>query len=277
MKLSLGLLTPRGPTARAIILFAIFFCVVFSTEPTASRAQSSPDSSPALRIGEVLNYRIDWRRFSGAATAQLQIVDRREFFGAASWHFRAALHTAAPLRAFYPLDDEIDSYALLTGLESREYEEHFREFGQPEDISAALVVSGQASATPLPRVTVPPRTRDALTAIFFLRLTDWKALPEVRTPLFDGQNIYTMIATREKTEILQIAAGNFKATKIFIRLLDRVREIPGEHFTVWLANDPTRTPVLCEAHLPIGILRIELVSDPAWPAPATTKAALPAK
>src|SRR5215472_9113389 len=189
MKLSLGLLTPRGPTARAIILFAIFFCVVFSTEPTASRAQSSPDSSPALRIGEVLNYRIDWRRFSGAATAQLQIVDRREFFGAASWHFRAALHTAAPLRAFYPLDDEIDSYALLTGLESREYEEHFREFGQPEDISAALVVSGQASATPLPRVTVPPRTRDALTAIFFLRLTDWKALPEVRTPLFDGQDI----------------------------------------------------------------------------------------
>lgn len=276
MKLTFRSLTSHDQTVRTAILLAMVFCASVFAASNSMRAQSLHSSSPALRIGETLNYRIDWRRFTGAANAQLQIVDRRECFGAASWHFRAALDTAAPLRAFYPLDDEIDSYALLSELESREYDEHFREFGQPEDTSAALVVPGQASTSTLPRVIVPPGTRDALSAIYFLRLTNWKALPEVRTPLFEGQNIYTMIATREKTELVQIAAGNFNATKISIRLLDGAREIQGEHFTIWLANDPAHTPVLCKAYLPIGVLRIELVSDSAWPALPTAKATLPA-
>ena len=276
MKLSLGLPLSRGPTPRTVILFAIFFCVVFLADSKSPRAQSSPASTQTLRIGEILNYRIDWRRFSGAATAQLQIADRREFFGAASWHFRAALHTAAPLRTFYPLDDEIDSYALPVQLETREYEEHFRELGQLDDTSAALVVAGQASTSPLTHVIVPPATRDALSAIYFLRLANWNAVAELRTPVFDGQDVYTMIATREKTEFVQIAAGNFKTTKISIRLLDGTREISDEHFSIWLANDSAQTPVLCEAHLPIGALRIELVSDSAWPPPANTKATVPA-
>jgi uncharacterized protein DUF3108 len=267
MKLSSGLVIPRGPTVRAVILFAIFFCVVCLAGLNSPRAQSPPVSTEnhTLRIGEILNYRIAWRRFTGAATAQLQIVDRREFFGAASWHFRAALHTAAPLRAFYPVDDEIDSYAIPVGLETREYQEHFREFGQPEDTSAALVVAGQVSATNLPRVIVPPSTRDALSAIYFLRLTDWHGVPEVRTPVYDGQDVYTMIAKREKSELVQIAARNFNATRISIRLLDGTREIPDEHLIIWLANDSAQTPVLCEAHLPIGDVRIELTSNPAAP------------
>lgn len=276
MKLSLGLPISQGPAPRAAILFAIFFCVMFPAASKLPPKQSPPASSQTLRIGEILNYRIDWRRFTGAATAQLQIVDRGEFFGAASWHFRAALHTAAPIRAFYPVDDEVDSYAIPIGLETREYKEHFREFGQPEDTAAALVASGQVSTSPLPRVIVPAGTRDALSVIYLLRSANWNAVAELRTPVFDGQNIYSMIATRKKTEPVQIAAGDFKATKISIRLLDETREIPDEHFTIWLANDSAQTPVLCEAHLSIGTLRVELVSDSAWSAPPNTKATLPA-
>lgn len=259
----------RMSAGPAVTWFMVIFCAIFLTDSHSPRAQTR-SSSPALRIGEILNYRIDWRRFSGAATAQLQIVDRREFFGEASWHFRAALHTAAPLRAFFSLDDEIDSYALPNGLQSREYQEHFREFGRPEDTVAALVLPGEPSNSTLPRVIVPPDTRDALSAIYFLRSIDWKAVTETRTPVFDGQNVYTMIATREKTELVQIAAGSFNATRISIRLLDGTQEIPAEHFTIWLANDPTQTPILGEACLPIGALRMELTSDSAWPTIAKT-------
>ncbi|HXT85720.1 MAG TPA: DUF3108 domain-containing protein [Verrucomicrobiae bacterium] len=276
MKVSSGFRILRDSLSRTVMSFPIIFCVICLGGLNSPRAQSPLSSSPALRIGEILNYRIDWRHFSGAATAQLQIVDRREFFGANSWHFRAALHTAAPLRAFYPLDDEIDSYALPDGLVSREYQERFREFGQPENTTAALVAAGQSSTSTLPRVIVPSQTRDALSAIYFLRLADWKAISELRTPIFDGQDVYTLIATREKSELVQIAAGNFTATKISIRLLDGPREIPDDHFTVWLANDPAQTPVLCEAYLPVGVLRIELISDSAWPGSANAKATPPA-
>lgn len=273
MKTPLHFQLLRGLTSPAVMLSTVAFCAILLADSNPPRAQSPP-SSPALRIGEILNYRIDWRRFSGAATARLQIVDRREFFGAASWHFRAALHTAAPLRAFYPVDDEIDSYALSSGLQSHKYHEHFREFGRPVDTDALLVSPAEPSNSTLPSVIVPPDTRDALSAIYFLRSIDWKAVAETRTPVFDGQDVYTMIATKEKTEFVQIAAGSFNATRISIHLLDGTREIPDEHFTIWLANDLAQTPILGEAHLAIGALRVELVSDSAWP--AITKTDFPA-
>lgn len=247
----------------------------FAAAQSRTAARKRYRQSSSLRIGEVLNYRIDWRRFAGAATAQLQIVDRSQNFGVASWHFRATLHTTAPLRAFYPVDGQIDSYALPVGLQTAEYREHFREFDKPEDMAAALVLSGEVSNAPLPHVIVPQGTRDALSAIYFLRLTDWNAVSEIHAPVFDGENVYRMLAVREKREDIKGLAGNFAATKISIRLLDGSREIPDEHFVVWLANDPAQTPVLCEAHLPVGAVRLELVSDSAWVARDGKLLALP--
>jgi hypothetical protein len=259
----------RAAIRHGAILAVILACAVLAAMCIPSSAKTHTASAATapkfatLRIGELLTYRIDWQRYAGAAVAQLQIVDRGEFSGANAWHFRAALHTAEPLRALYPLDDQIDAYASLTSLETREYQEHFLEFGRPRDTQASLVLPGQASDAPLPHVIVPPDTRDALTAIYFLRTIDWPHVSEVRAPVFDGENIYEMIATGEQTESVHIAAGNFQTTKVKVRLLGGNKEIADERFALWLANNRARTPVLCEANLPIGVLRIELTSDSA--------------
>ncbi len=257
---------PRSAICTLLAFILISAAAHFAAAQSPTAAGKPDPQSSALRIGEVLNYRIDWGRFAGAATAQLQIVDRSQNFGAASWHFRATLHTAAPLRALYPLDGQIDSYALPIGLQTREYQEHFREFGKSEDMAAALILAGEVSNAPLPHVIVPQRTRDALSAIYFLRLTDWNAVSEIRAPVFDGEEIYRMLAVRERREDIKGPAGNFASTKISIRLLDGSREIPDEHFMVWLANDPAQTPIRCEAYLPVGAVRFELMSDSAWAA-----------
>jgi hypothetical protein len=237
-------------------------CIPSSAKTHTASGTTAPKFA-TLRIGELLTYRIDWQRYAGAAVAQLQIVDRGEFYGASAWHFRAALHTAEPLRALYPLDDQIDAYASLANLETREYQEHSREFGAPQDTQASLVFPGEASDAPLPHVLVPQGTRDALSAIYFLRTIDWSRVSQVRAPVFDGENIYQMIFTDEKTESIHIAAGNFQTTKVKAQLFDGNKEIADEHFVLWLANNRARTPVLCEANLPIGFLRIELTSDSA--------------
>jgi Protein of unknown function (DUF3108) len=263
------LIISRAAIRYGAIFAAMLACAALAAvclPPSAKTHTASATTAPkfgALRIGELLTYRIDWQRYAGAATAQLQIADRGEFYGANAWHFRAALHTAEPLRALYPLDDQIDAYASAANLETREYQEHFREFGRPQNTQASLVFPGEASDAPLPHVIVPQDTRDTLTAIYFLRTIDWPRVPEVRAPVFDGENIYEMIATDEKTESIHIAAGNFQTTKVTVQLLDGNKEIPDEHFALWLANDRARTPVLCEANLPLGVLRIELTPDSA--------------
>lgn len=240
-----------------------------------SPARNDNVRKPAFRIGEVLNYRVDWQRYAGAATAQLQIIDRGDFQGAAAWHFRATVHTAEPLRALYPMDDQIDSYAMPGDFASREYQERLREFGKSENTEAALVSRGDGAVFSEPRVIVPSGTHDALSAIYLLRTVDWTGAKEIRAPVYDGQNVYEMLAKSGATVAVQIPAGTYQATEIEIHLFDEGKEVPDEGFNLWLANDPARTPLLCEAFLPIGKLRLELTSDSAFEAKARQRKGAP--
>lgn len=255
--------------SRVFIRWAILAGVACSVpwfvprRPSAAVSHAATVPPRAFRIGEILNYRIDWQRYTGAGVARLQVVDRGDFYGASSWHFRATVHSAEPIRALYPMDDQIDSYALPTSLISRQYQEHFREFGKPEDTDASLVSPGELSPGPLPRVIVPPNTRDALSAIYFLRATDWRHAPELHVPVFDGENVYDMAAKAGSSSSVYLAAGRFQATEIEIHLFEGSREVPHEHFKVWLADDWAHTPLLCEAYLSMGTVRIELTSPTA--------------
>lgn len=250
---------------RRLFIAGVVCCVWFVPR---SKSVSAPGEAaiqfPALRVGEVLNYRIDWQRYAGAGVAQLQVVDRGQFFGASAWHFRASVHTAHPVRALYPMDGEIDSYAVVAGLESREYQEHFSEFGKPQDSKVTLIVPGEISDAPAPHVIVPAATRDVLSAIYLLRATNWRAQPELRVPVYDGENVYEMIAKADESSDLHIGTEDYHATEIEIHLQDRETKVPNEYFRIWLAGDTTQTPLLCEAELPSGMFRIELTPDSAY-------------
>jgi hypothetical protein len=266
----------RGRVAPLPIIVAVV-CFAVWLVPRSKSASASDDAGvrpPAFRIGEVLNYRIDWQHYTGAGVAQLQIVDRGDFYGLPAWHFRASIHTAQPVRALYPMDDQIDSYAMVAGLEGREYQEHFREFGKPDDTTATLIAPGEISDAPAPRVIVPAGTRDALSAVYLLRVTNWRAQQELRVPVYDGQNVYEMVAKADEPSELHVATGNYHATEIEINLLDGGKEISDENFRIWLADDAERTPLVCEAYLPIGTLRIELTSDSAYEGQAVKRPTL---
>lgn len=257
MNAKLSHLTTRWAIIGSIALATPWF--VSRSRPPAG-APTENARVPAFLIGEVLNYRVDWQRYAGAGTAQLQVVDRGNFYGSQMWHFRAAVHTAEPVRALYAMDDQIDSYAQFAGLETSQYQEHFREFGKPQDTDVALTSPGEMSNARAPHVIVPLGTHDPVSAIYSLRATDWLQTPELRLPVYDGQDVFEMVAKRgERTEV-QIAAGVYTAMEIDIRLFDQDHEIPDEQFKVWLADDARQTPILCTADLPIGLLRIELTS-----------------
>jgi hypothetical protein len=270
----------KSQLSQFAIRWAIIGGIALSTPWIVSRGKSATApsegaASSIFRIGEILNYRIDWQRYAGAGIAQLQVMDRGDFHGAPAWHFRASVHTVQPIRALYSMDDQIDSYALFAGLVSRQYQERFREFGKPEDTDANFVFPGEVSDVPAPHVIVPQGTHDALSAIYLLRATDWRSIRELRAPVFDGQDVYEMIAKPDAPAALHISMGTYEATEVEIRLLDSGKEIPDERFKVWIADDAARTPLLCEADLSFGTLRIELTSDSASEPKAAGSATIP--
>lgn len=231
----------------------------FSSGHANPRANSS--DAVAFRIGERLTYRIDWQKYSGAAEAELEVVNRENFYGRQSWHFRATLRTLEPARALYPLDDQIDSYASFDGLSTIRYQQRLREFGKPYESDLEFISSGYAALGRRPRVIVPPGTHDPLSAIYSLRQLDWRRVAEVRIPVYDGDDLYDMIAEREGLEEIRLAAGEVPATRIAIRLLASGRQVADEHFQIWFARDAAQTPVAFEAQLPVGTVRAELTSN----------------
>jgi hypothetical protein len=116
---------------------------------------------------------------------------------------------------------------------------------------------------PLPKdgtaVRVPPGTCDPLGLIFALRVWDWGRKKEAAFQVYDGRKLYE-VRTREivpRGEV-RVPAGNFAASRIELRAFEKDKELTTARFWIWLAADARRTPVLMEAELPFGKLRVEL-------------------
>ena len=104
-----------------------------------------------------------------------------------------------------------------------------------------------------------PSTRDPLGLMQFLRNVEWKKTPEVRCPVYDGHKLYDVRAKLAAAfEKVSVPAGNYTASKIAIRVFDNGTEMKDASFSLYFANDSTRTPVLLEAVMPFATARVEL-------------------
>jgi hypothetical protein len=224
-----------------------------------------------FRVGEKLDYRVTWAAFNNAASVELSVPERREVFGWRTWHFRAAIHTLRPVRTLFQIDDQFDSYTDTSSLESRQFESYLNELGKTETHVLHLVPTGQSARAPGAAVVVLPGTRDPLGMLFTLRAANWQHMPELRAPVYDGQNLYEMRADIESAaEQISVDAGDFKASRIGIHVFQNEQENQAIHFTIWLANDAARTPILIAADLPFGNLRVDLTSAKSSTQPGQT-------
>jgi hypothetical protein len=230
-----------------------------SRPPKEASDSRDPKLTHPFKVGEKLDYRVGWANFSSAASVRLTVAERRNLYGWDTWHLQALAHTVSPVRSLFVIDDQFDSYTDAQTLASHQYEMYLRELGKRLDSVFLLTASGTPPRGNGPSVVVPPGTRDPVGAFYSLREVDWQHVPEVRMPVYDGRELYEMSARLQvPRQQLAVAAGSYAASKIDIRLYQHGREIAQTHFALWLALDAARTPVLVEADLPFGTLRVEL-------------------
>jgi uncharacterized protein DUF3108 len=228
--------------------------------PKSTPASATKEALVPFRSGETLTYRVAWAAFSAAASLQVSVPERRNLFGWSTWHFRAALHTQPPVRTLFTIDDEFDSYGDTTTLETRQYETYQDELGHKENRIMRFVPAGEAGRGPGPEVVVLPGTRDPVGAFFALRSVDWQHSAEFRVPLYDGHDIYQLIAKLDaKDDMVNVAAGSFSASRVAVRLSQKNSGAPDISFLIWLSNDSARVPVQLQAQLPFGSIRAELM------------------
>jgi hypothetical protein len=268
----------RMAISRGILLLAavIVFTGIVGAQQTKKSSKKPPKASKLaavtvpvampvpFRSGEILDYRVLFSKFAvNAAHIEAAVIEQRDFFGHAAWHFRASARTLDTTRLVFPLDDQFDSYSRASNLTSMQYELYLHEQGKQQ--TSLYRMTGDSDPAP-PDVTAlrtAPGTHDAVSFLYALRAADWQRNSEFRSPVFDGRRLYDAVARIDTPQgTVTVPAGTFDAYRIAIQLFDRGTELTDTRIWLWIAKDQTRTPVLIEADIPYGSSRIELLHTP---------------
>jgi hypothetical protein len=209
-----------------------------------------------FHAGERLFYQIGWMNLTDAATAELKVESRRNFYGDAAWHFQAVAQTENPLRMLMVVDDQFDSYCDAATLATRQYELYLNEQGK-RSVRKLALGAGSPGAE---KIFAPQGTRDPLAMLYRLRSVDWRRTPQISSSVYDGRHFYDMVARLASLhDRVNVPAGSFDASRIEIRVSPRGSGGEPMQFTLWLANDSARTPVEVDAEISLGTVKGELV------------------
>jgi Protein of unknown function (DUF3108) len=232
---------------------------------TADSKKAAPTVDPGLplRAGEILEFTANVSNLNDVATLKLQVAGRGNFLGKSAWHLQAFAHTQNPLRMVFELDDQFDSFSDAATLASLQYEMHLSERGQKVESIQRMTATGKEPASAdATEARVLPGTRDPLGMMQFLRNVDWTKTPEVRCPVYDGHKLYDVRAKLTPgSQKVSVPAGDYTTSKIGIRVFDNGVEMKDASFTLYLANNAARTPVLLEAVMPFATARVELLKS----------------
>jgi hypothetical protein len=240
-----------------LVLFAIVapLAAILAIVPLVRARARAAGAAMPFHPGEKLVYQVGWMSMSQALTASLKVMPRLDFYGDPAWHFQAVAHSEDPLRYAYVLDDQFDSYAGARSLATRQYEMYLNEQGKQS--ARKLTLNAHHPGTE--RVSAPAGTRDPLAALYALRANNWQRTPRMFSPVFDGRHFYQMFAqiVAEHDSVV-VPAGTFDASRISVSVTSHQSSEP-MNFTIWLANNASRTPVEVDAVVPIGTVKGQLV------------------
>ena len=215
----------------------------------------APKISVPFRAGEKLVFQVGWMSMTQAATAELSVLPRLDFYGHGAWHFQAVAHTQDPLRYVMILDDQFDSYVDVFSKQKTAYEMYLNEQGKNSTKKLALNEHTPGSDV----ISAPVGTRDPLAMRYALRANDWQRRPQMLSSVYDGTHFYHLMAHIEAAhDSVVVPAGKFDASRISVNVSSRDTGTSMQ-FTIWLANDRPRTPVEVDADVPVGTVKGVLV------------------
>jgi len=228
-------------------------------EPSAKKPAPAPEPAFLPQPGEDLQFAASLAKVGNVASLRLQVVEKKESNGKPEWHFQATAKTQNAMRLIFELDDRFDSFSEGNSFTGVQYEMHLSERGQKVQSIQHLTTTGKEPPPPgTSAAVVLPGTRDPLGMMQYLRSVNWDATREVKSPVFDGRKLYDVRAKLIGTSEVAVPAGRYTAATIDVRVFDNGAEMKDAHFTLYLAHDAARTPVLLLAVLPFAEARVEL-------------------
>jgi len=222
-----------------------------------------------FQAGEQLSYDIAWSSYLTAATATVTVREKRPSFDSTAYYIvaegRPTSFVAALYQLYYKADTLLDAFTLLpqrgaifsvegrrTSLRAITFDHTLREAAYEVQSGTPLTRKSEA------RISLPPSTQDALSAIYALRALPMKTGTQVQVPVILNGELYRLNVSIGGVESVTCGLGSISAWKITPVIRAEGPNPDERELTVYLSNDARRLPVLMRAKLPIGSFTLTL-------------------
>lgn len=228
-----------------------------------------PDPGPPpFAIGEQAEYDVRWLGAGAslsAGTITLGVTAPADT-GDARYQFDATAATAAWVSRFFEARDRFVTTAdarLRPIVHERAIREGRRRLDRTArfDHEARYVeVAQNSDGTDAIAHRIPPGTRDAVTAFFYLRSLDLTALDELRLPINEVGRNQTLVVRRAVRETIQHDGRPRPALRVEPAIVQRVTRRTPVDIIVWLSDDERRIPLRFEVSGAFGTVRATLTA-----------------
>jgi hypothetical protein len=251
---------------------AVIYELVWTLEREARLPRPAPPPPPApdavpFSVGERATYDVRWLGGGFGMSAGRATITVRRGEEPGGYELVARAETADWVRQFFDAQNEYTTVAssdLLPLRHSRREVQGRRDLTRVFTFDHAersvRIQSGVADGGASVTLSIPPGTRDALTALYYARSVRLAPGDLVKVPLNDGGRNLILELRAAAEERITIGGRDVAALRLEPRVIQRVARRRPLELTVWLSLDERRVPLRADVSAGFGRVRVELAS-----------------
>ena len=236
---------------------------VCTTDPSPAQAfparRLSSERRVPFTVGETLEYDVSWSAFLTAGSATLKVQEKKASYGSRAYYIYAEGRPIPLIASLYPVyykaDTLLDVFTLLPqrgSIYSDEQGERKTQVTLFDRSAGSVVYELQPATGAKTKLSVPPLTQDALSAVYVLRASPLLEGGRITMPVFDRGVLHTVRITVGAKERISTGAGWLRAWRITPVVTDSEGRQGYSGLAIWISDDARRLPVKLEAELAVG-------------------------
>jgi hypothetical protein len=247
-------------------VFMIVFLLLTSVQSlSAQPLRKHPNQ--AFGDKEHLTYRVYYNSmFTGNVTAGEATISvketKQQMFDRPVWHIVGEGKSKGAFNWFYKVRDRFESYVDKEALVPYLFVRRTREGNYRKDDDVYFFHNQKLAVSRTARKPVPENVQDFVSALFFMRtlsLSDFRADSSYHLDFFLDDSVYVSKILYRGTEEITTSLGKLRCHKFAPMMATGEVFANAYPIVVWVTDDKNHLPVLAEAKVIVGSVKMELI------------------
>jgi hypothetical protein len=252
--------------ARSHVVALIVFMLLFVF---AAKAQEQLRTHPntAFQDGEHLRYRVYYSSiFTGNVTAGYATIDvndhDKQMFGRDVWQIVGAGTSRRAFDWFFKVRNRYESFVDKKAFVPYLFVRRTREGDYIKDDDVYFYHDEGLAVSRTARKPIPENVQDFVSALYFMRtlsLSDFSADSSYYVDFFLDDSVYVSKIKYLGTEYIRTGLGTFRTLKFAPMMATGNVFADAYPMYVWVTDDKNKLPILAEAKVIVGSIKMELI------------------